>query len=71
MSMSCTLQCWTDHKLLRAKLWLQVPPKGRREKIRQRFSVAGLRKVDTRKKYSKLVMDVVQERWSESSGKGK
>ena len=57
-------ECWTDHKLLRARLYLLLPPKTQKGQIRKRYAVARLSDTETREQYSRSVMEVVRMEWS-------
>ena len=43
-----SVDCWTDHKLLRAKLRLRVPPKQKGGELRKRYAVARLKDATVR-----------------------
>ena len=60
--------CWTDHKLLVAKVQLHIQPKSPSNKIRGHFAVAGLRNSAVRMKFSKSVMDEVNGKWHAEAG---
>jgi len=47
--------CWTDHKLLRAKLQLQAPWRVGRREFRKRYAVARLKDAMLREEYRKVV----------------
>ena len=65
-------ECWTDHKLLRAKIRLSISPKLRRGEVRKKFAVSRLKDKDVRERYSKAVLDGVSAVWcSEDGGEGK
>ena len=52
-------ECWTDHKLLWAKVQLMVPHKTATRKIRERIAVSNLRAVKVKDAYSKYMMKKV------------
>ena len=61
--------CWTDHKLLRAKLQLRVPLKKKGGELRKRYAVTRLKDATVREKYSDTVFDTVSAQWeSEHDG---
>ena len=51
--------CWTDHKLLKAKLMLRGPPKPKKPVKRERSAVSRLSDEKTREHYRKLVEEAV------------
>ena len=64
--------CWTDHKLLRAKISIKVPAKPSTSKIRPRFAVSSLRDPKVRERYSNVVLREVTQDWrQEASGERK
>ena len=64
--------CWTDHKLLCAKLSMKVPHKPSASKIRPRFAVSCLEDSSVRERYSNAVMREVRQDWNqEASGERK
>ncbi len=58
---------WTDHKLLRAQLKLQVPAKVPRAKPRKRFAISGLWDDTVQKKFNETISNAVEEEWSETA----
>ena len=64
--------CWTDHKLLRAKISIKVPAKPSASKIRPRFAVSSLRDPKVRERYGNTVLREVTQNWrQEASGERK
>ena len=64
--------CWTDHKLLRAKISIKVPAKPSASKIRPRFAVSSLRDPKVRERYGNAVLREVTQNWrQEASGERK
>ena len=59
-------ECWTDHKLLRAKVRLSVPTKVSRAKVRKRFAISGLRVESTRTVFYEAIREAVEEDWCEA-----
>ena len=55
--------CWTDDKLLRAKLQLRVPLKKKGGELRKRYAVTRLKDATVREKYSDAVFDTVSAQW--------
>ncbi len=65
-------ECWTDHKLLKAKLQFQIPPTSPPKKTRARYAVSRLRDAEIRAQFSKAVIDEVNREWSaDVGGEGK
>ena len=58
-------ECWTDHKLLRAQLKLQVPAKIPCATSRKRFAVSALQDETTRDRFNEAVSRAVEEDWCE------
>ena len=61
-------ECWTDHKLLMAKLRLTTPLKTKPGRSKKRYAVSRLNDRKIRKKYSKLVEEAVGDKWSSDAG---
>ena len=59
--------CWTDHKLLRAKISIKVPAKPSASKIRPRFAVSSLRDPKVRERYSNAVLREVTQDWRQEA----
>ena len=55
--------CWTDHKLLRARLRLKTPTKPAKSKTRRRYDVAALRDENVREEYNKCVRESIVREW--------
>ena len=63
--------CWTDHKLLRAQLNVQIPfktpfktPRG---KMQRRYAVAALKDASVMEEYNKVVTEAVVDKWRNDS----
>ena len=56
-------ECWTDHKLLRAKMKLKCPTKVANAKTRKRFAVIGLLDEHIRKRFNEDVRKAVVDEW--------
>ena len=54
-----SVECWTDHKLLKAKLMLRGPPKPKKPVERKRFAVSRLSDEKTREQYRMCVEEAV------------
>ena len=68
----CCADCWTDHKLLCARISMKVPRKTSASKIRSRFAVCSLKDSKVREKYSSAVLREVSHDWNqEATGKRK
>ena len=64
--------CWTDHKLLKAKLMLRGPPKPKKPVNRKAFAVPRPSDEKTREQHGKCVDETVSCEWcSEASGNKK
>ncbi len=61
-------ECWTDHKLLKAKLQFQIQPTSPPKKTRARYAVSRLRDAEIRAQFSKAVVDEVNREWSADVG---
>ena len=61
-------ECWTDHKLLKAKLMLRGPPKPKKPVKRKRFAVSRLSDEKTREQYRKCVEEAVSGEWCSEAG---
>ena len=57
-----TAECWTDHKLLRAKVKLRAPAKVAGAKIRRRLAVSGLLDENI-KEFNENIRKVIEEEW--------
>ena len=58
-----TAECWTDHKLLRAKVKLRPPAKVAGAKTRKRLAVSGLLDENVKKEFNENVRKAVEEEW--------
>ena len=68
----CCANCWTDHKLLCARISMKVPRKPSASKIRSRFAVCSLKDSKVCEKYSSAVLREVSHDWNrEASGERK
>ena len=71
-----SVECWTDHKLLKAKLMLRGPPKlmlrgppkPKKPVKRKRFAVSRLSDEKTREQYRKCVEEAVSGEWCSEAG---
>ena len=64
--------CWTDHKLLCARISIKVPRKPSASKIISRFAVYSLKDSKVREKYSNVALKEVSHDWNqEASGERK
>ena len=61
-------ECWTDHKLLKAKLMLRGPPKPKKPVKRKRFAVSRLSDEKTREQYRKCVEEAGSGEWCSEAG---
>ena len=58
-------ECWTDHKLHKAKLRQTVPLKTKPGRSKKRYAVSQLNDRKIREKYNKLVVEAVGDKWME------
>ena len=61
-------ECWTDHKLHKAKLRLTVPLKTKPGRSKKRYAISQLNDENIREKYNKLVVESVGDKWSSDAG---
>ena len=66
ISVICKADCWTDHKLLRAKIGLQVATSRSRGSGRHRFAVYKLRNANVCSTYNKEVLVRIAPLWDEN-----
>lgn len=59
----CSADCWTNHKLLRARLQLKTSTRPAKSKTRRRYDVAALGDENVRKKYNKCVREAIVGKW--------
>ena len=62
-------ECWTDHKLLRAQLRLQVSTKMSQKPSRKRFAVSMLCSESTQARYNEAVREEVGAVWKNEAGR--
>ena len=55
--------CWTDHKLLRARLQLKTPTRPAKSKTRRRYDVAALVNDSVREEYNKRIREAIVGEW--------
>ena len=56
-------ECWTDHKLLRARLQLKTLTRPAKSKTRKRYDVAALGDENVRNKYNECVREAIVGKW--------
>ena len=64
----CSAECWTDHKLLKAQLRLQASTKMSQKQSRKRYAVSALRSESIQARYNEAVREEVGAGWKNEAG---